>query len=488
MTATARPPATAAPKYDLVRIEEFIESPLNPRKYFPKDEQTELVESLKAVGQLVPVIARYAEGGYELAAGHRRIRAMKKAGITHARAELRTMTDVEFLEILTIENLQRVDVTELEEAAGFQALIDTGAYDRAGVAKRIGKSEKFVHDRLKLLTLGKEAQTALEEGKINASHAILLARIEPEQQREVLKETLRNVEAGAAPSVRQLNHNIEQQVREKKRREEIDAAVKQAQADYPDEKKIFLLASDYGTEFDGQLSRDDWKEAKKDTEGRLVGVLAPHRWGQATEKPKLVFFTKPPKRNAAGQRSEQPAYGSAAWRKQAAERTKRAKERERLKRGGELAVRQAFAKIASKIPERVFLGAVLDQLVLHFYDEGSAITDAFCELVGVKSPGRGMYFRTDKKTRGALQKLPAEKQKAAIMFLLTETNRGGQYDAEATERTEALAEVLKLDLREIQNAGRAKVANEPKPQASAKVRTPPKKPKLKRRAKKAGAR
>jgi hypothetical protein len=99
------------------------------------------------------------------------------------------MSDVEFLEVLTIENLQREDVHPLEEAQGFADLIKHGGYDVGKIADRIGKSHRYVYDRLRLLQLTDELQQIFFDGEITAGHAVLLARLSSADQARVLKET-----------------------------------------------------------------------------------------------------------------------------------------------------------------------------------------------------------------------------------------------------------------------------------------------------------
>lgn len=100
------------------------------------------------------------------------------------------MTDVELLEVITIENLQREDVHPLEEAEGYRSLMDRGGYDVATIATKVGKSESYVYQRLKLSDLIAEGKKAFFEEKITAGHAILIARLQPKDQKTILKECL----------------------------------------------------------------------------------------------------------------------------------------------------------------------------------------------------------------------------------------------------------------------------------------------------------
>lgn len=174
-----------------IPLRELIESPWNPRKHFDPAKLAETAESLRVNGQLTPIIVRRAGQNYEIGAGHRRYRAAKIAGLTSLLAVVRPLSDVAFLELLTVENKQRDDVAPLDEAAGFKMLMEKAGYDVAKLAARIGLSMKYVYDRLKLLQLIPEAKKYLEEGLITAGHAILLARLKPAEQKRVMGDPKR---------------------------------------------------------------------------------------------------------------------------------------------------------------------------------------------------------------------------------------------------------------------------------------------------------
>lgn len=180
------------PELRRIALAELHESPLNPRKHYDEEALKQLAESLQASGQITPITVRPSangKGGYELAAGHRRSRAALQAGLTHLDAVVREDLkgdDPAFIEILNVDNLQRDDLHPLEEAQGFRTLMEKAGYDIPKISARIGKSTKYVYDRLKLLQLIKPAQKLFLEGKFEAGHAILLARLSPlDQQRAI---------------------------------------------------------------------------------------------------------------------------------------------------------------------------------------------------------------------------------------------------------------------------------------------------------------
>jgi ParB/RepB/Spo0J family partition protein len=183
MTPTGTNPAAATLKF--VKLDEVHESPRNPRHRYRGIE--ELAESLKTHGQLTPALVRTNANGYELAAGHRRFRAAKLAGLTHLEVKVRQIADAEFAEILTIENSERSDLHPLEEAEGYKLLMEEAGYDVAKIATRINRSHEFVHDRMRLLQLIPELKAQFLESRFLLAHAIILAKLTPEHQRAAMR-------------------------------------------------------------------------------------------------------------------------------------------------------------------------------------------------------------------------------------------------------------------------------------------------------------
>lgn len=193
------------PTLQLIAPALIIASLTNPRKTFNAEKLAELAESVKASGVHSPVLVRPLPASrledtaglaprpaYELVTGERRLRASIMAAATSVPAIVRELTDGEAREIQVIENLQRADLSALEEAEGYEMLMQSGPNGTRltadEVAAKIGKSRSYVYARLKLLDLIPQARTAMHEGKIDASKGLLLARIPtPELQAEALK-------------------------------------------------------------------------------------------------------------------------------------------------------------------------------------------------------------------------------------------------------------------------------------------------------------
>jgi len=170
-----------------LRLEQLVEAAANPRKRFPEESMRELTDSVREKGVVTPLLVRpvgVRDGlaCYEIAAGHRRALAAKRAGRLTVPAIIRGMADEEFLELLVMENDQREDIHALEEAQGYQSLLQLPGYDVGRIAARVGRSPKYVYDRLKLLQLIPEAQELFLRDLFSAGHAILLARLKPADQ------------------------------------------------------------------------------------------------------------------------------------------------------------------------------------------------------------------------------------------------------------------------------------------------------------------
>lgn len=167
----------------------------NPRKHFDQAKLRELADSIKATGVHQPILLRplpesriadeqawakaekRERAQYELIAGERRWRASQLAGLAEIPAMIRPMSDVEALRAAVIENLQREDVTKLEEAEGYRELLDLGETTAEKIAEDVGKSRTYVFNVLKILDLCEEGRDALRQGKIDFSKGQLIARI-----------------------------------------------------------------------------------------------------------------------------------------------------------------------------------------------------------------------------------------------------------------------------------------------------------------------
>ena len=180
----------AAPASDIpeIPVDRIARNPHQPRSRFDEGETAELAASIQLHGVLQPIVVRAtADGGYELIAGERRLRAARIAGLTRIPAVVRESADGEQLELALVENLQRQDLNAIEEAAAYRELIDQFALSHEEVARKVGKSRVAVSNALRLLDLAPETREAVADGRITEGHGRALAALTvPELQRAAL--------------------------------------------------------------------------------------------------------------------------------------------------------------------------------------------------------------------------------------------------------------------------------------------------------------
>src|SRR5438128_1888557 len=166
-------------------------SKANPRRRMDDSALAELAANIKAHGVLQPILVRpVPRGGYEIVCGERRWRASKTAGKDSIPARIVNLTDAEALELGVIENIQRENVHELDEALGYKALIKQNAalHTVETIAAKVGRSPSYIYQRLKLAELTANLQKAFYEGKLTAGHAAEIARLQPKDQERALLE------------------------------------------------------------------------------------------------------------------------------------------------------------------------------------------------------------------------------------------------------------------------------------------------------------
>lgn len=199
--AKAAPPARLEEKFFQIRVDSLRASTTNPRKRFEPAHLEDLAASIRERGVLQPLLVRPAatpkdarpglSDVYEIVAGECRWRAATLAGLAHVPCIVRMLDDQAALDAQIVENLQRRDLTPLEEAAAFQARLkaagDAGAkFGVADLAHKIGKAKRWVYDRLELLKLSDAAKRELDAGKISPGHAAELVRLDAAFQAKAL--------------------------------------------------------------------------------------------------------------------------------------------------------------------------------------------------------------------------------------------------------------------------------------------------------------
>lgn len=160
-------------------------NPKQPRKTFNKQALEELATSIQQHGIIQPIVVRSIEGGYELVAGERRLRASKLAGYSEISAVVKDFNDKQTAEIALIENLQREDLNPIEEAEAYDKLIREFDITQEQLSLRIGKSRSSIANTIRLLGLCKEVRNMLVEGVLKAGQARPLLTLNKEQQLEI---------------------------------------------------------------------------------------------------------------------------------------------------------------------------------------------------------------------------------------------------------------------------------------------------------------
>lgn len=173
----------------MVPIASLRESATNPRRCFKHME--ELTESVKEKGVLVPLLVRPVNGHMEIIAGARRYRAAREARRRDIPVIVKDVSDDEALEIQVLENLQREDIHQLDEALGYKALLARPGYDVAAIAAKVSKDESYIYKRLKLADLIPSVQEAFLQDRITPGHALLIARLQPKDQEKAFEQCFR---------------------------------------------------------------------------------------------------------------------------------------------------------------------------------------------------------------------------------------------------------------------------------------------------------
>ena len=157
-----------------ISIKDIVRNKFQPRTHFDKQSLEELTNSIKEQGVIQPIIVRpdkLSDGKYEIIAGERRWLASQNAGLHEVPAVILNVDDIKSLELAIIENVQRQDLNSIEEARGYQKLVDDFNYNQEKLSQFIGKSRSYIANSLRLLSLPKEVLLMVEQGNLSAGHA-----------------------------------------------------------------------------------------------------------------------------------------------------------------------------------------------------------------------------------------------------------------------------------------------------------------------------
>jgi ParB family chromosome partitioning protein len=173
-----------------VDIELIVPNAEQPRTRFAEDKMEELSQSIKENGIIQPIVIRRKGGKYEIVAGERRWRAAKRAGMKKIPAVVRDVSDEKLLEFALIENIQRHELSPIEEAKAYKKLIGNLGLTQEMVAKRVGKDRTFITNYLRLLKLPDDVQKLVEEDKISVGHARALLGIDDNSAQRGIAKTI----------------------------------------------------------------------------------------------------------------------------------------------------------------------------------------------------------------------------------------------------------------------------------------------------------
>ncbi|PRR90062.1 ParB/RepB/Spo0J family partition protein [Bacillus sp. NMCN1] len=201
-----------------IKLKDLRPNPYQPRKTFDNDALSDLKESIQQHGVLQPIIVRKSIKGYDIVAGERRFRAAQQAGLTTIPAIVREFSETLMREIALLENLQREDLSPLEEAEAYASLLDHLSVTQEELAKRLGKSRPHIANHLRLLTLPDEVQKLIADGTLSMGHGRTLLSLKNKNKlaplvKKIVDEGLnvRQVEK----LVQQLNENVPRETKKK---------------------------------------------------------------------------------------------------------------------------------------------------------------------------------------------------------------------------------------------------------------------------------
>ena len=176
-----------------ISVDKIIPNRFQPRKNFDEEALDELADSIRQHGIIQPLVLRKLGDSYEIIAGERRYKAAQKVSLKEVPAIVMELDDTSSAEIALVENIQRKDLTAIEEAKSYEKILELGQINQEELAKRVGRNQSTVSNKLRLLNLSEEAQQALLDNRISERHARSLLRLKDNvQQNEMLNKIIEN--------------------------------------------------------------------------------------------------------------------------------------------------------------------------------------------------------------------------------------------------------------------------------------------------------
>ena len=257
---------TETPKEEIttVKLDDLRSNPYQPRQVFDEEALQELSDSIKEHGVFQPIIIKKSIKGYEIIAGERRVKASKMAGLEEIPAIIRDFTDEEMMEIALLENLQRENLSAIEEANAYKKLLDQLDLTQETLAKRLGKSRSHITNMIGLLTLPKDIQDKISEKKITMGHARVLSKLDNKEQQRALANKITKEDL----SVRQLE-DLTKSKEKYKRTNKIKTNTKSNEYKYLEES----LSEQLGTKVKVRSNKIEIKFVNNNDLNRLLEIM-----------------------------------------------------------------------------------------------------------------------------------------------------------------------------------------------------------------------
>jgi ParB family chromosome partitioning protein len=207
-----------------IELERLKENPYQPRKIFDEEKIDELAQSIKEHGVFQPIIVKQSQNSFYIVAGERRFRACKKIGLQSIPAIVRDISDKTMAEIALLENLQRENLTLIEEAFAYKMLIEKYSLTQQEVAERVGKSRAHIANALRLLNLPENVQDMVSSGDIEFGHGKILAGLDDEEQIVQLANQIKseNLTVRALEQLLKESKEQEEKVKEKQEKKKVE--------------------------------------------------------------------------------------------------------------------------------------------------------------------------------------------------------------------------------------------------------------------------
>ncbi|WP_350343668.1 ParB/RepB/Spo0J family partition protein [Proteinivorax tanatarense] len=210
-----------------ISVNKIRPNPYQPRKVFSTESLEDLAQSIEQHGIVQPIVVREIDGGYELVAGERRLRACKMTNLSKMPAVIQEFSEKEVAEIALIENLQREDLNIIEEAEAYKTLIEDFGFSQEQLAQRLGKSRSGLTNTLRLLNLSKDVKHLVMNDKLTAGQVRPLLSLADEEQFFVAKEILSK--GLNSRQVEQLCNKLKKKGKGTKKERNIDPNIKEAE-------------------------------------------------------------------------------------------------------------------------------------------------------------------------------------------------------------------------------------------------------------------